>query len=335
MFRNSLTQSYGHHRGPETMFGARATWFALLSIALLSGCAGGDTRPTAVPFDDTLVTAAWLSEHLGEPDLVVLDCSVVLEALAGGGMRAVSGRRAYDEGHIPTAGFADLVVDLSDQDSAFQYAVPSPEKFAAAMEALGVSDTSRVVLYDRSFSAWAARVWWMLRWIGFDRAALLDGGLEAWKAQGQSLSTVPAGRSAGQLTVNLRPELIADRDEVFEAIGNQRVELIDAMPAAHYRGDMVMYDRPGHIPGASNVSALSLLDDSGRFRSREQLHQLVGGDRQTRAITYCGGGIAASSTAFVLHRLGFTDVAVYTASLQEWAADPNNPMEVGTESSQE
>jgi thiosulfate/3-mercaptopyruvate sulfurtransferase len=130
------------------------------------------------------------------------------------------------------------------------------------------------------------------------------------------------------LTPAPRPELIADRDEVFAAIGDDSVTLIDAMPEPHYRGEMTMYARPGHIPSAINVSVMALLDETGRYWSDDELAALFDGDRATRAITYCGGGIAASSTALVMTRLGFTDVAVYTASLQEWAADPDNPMEV-------
>jgi thiosulfate/3-mercaptopyruvate sulfurtransferase len=102
------------------------------------------------------------------------------------------------------------------------------------------------------------------------------------------------------------------------------------MPAAHYSGEMAMYDRPGHIPGALNLPASALLDDSGRFRSNDELTSMIESDRNARSITYCGGGISASADAFILTRLGFTDVAVYAASLQEWAADPSNPMEIAS-----
>jgi thiosulfate/3-mercaptopyruvate sulfurtransferase len=196
------------------------------------------------------------------------------------------------------------------------------------MGALGVGDDTRVVLYDAGGSAWAARVWWMLRWVGFDRAALLDGGLTSWTAADRPLSTEPTNRPARNLSINLRPELIVDRDEVLAAIDDDTVSIIDSLPAAHYRGEMQMYDRPGHIPSASNIPVFSMLDDTGRYRPTGELEAIFEGDRDGRAITYCGGGIAASSNAFVMTRLGFKDVAVYTASLQEWAADPANPLEV-------
>ena len=300
-------------------------------MALLTACSKSDDQSgvsTDVdPTMDTLVTADWLSQHITDPDLVVLDCTVLVEQDDHGGFRIVSGRANYEVGHIPTAGFADLMGDLSDGDSPLQFAVPKPEQFAAAMSALGVGDDSRVVLYDANGSAWAARVWWMLRWIGFDRAALLDGGFDSWTAEGRPLSNEPANRPAGKLTLAVRPELIADRDEVLASIGDDAVNVIDALSAAQYRGEVSMYGRPGHIPGASNIPSFSLVDDTGRYRPRAELAAIFGDDRDTRAVTYCGGGIAASSNAFIMTRLGFTDVAVYTASLQEWAADPANPLE--------
>jgi thiosulfate/3-mercaptopyruvate sulfurtransferase len=278
------------------------------------------------------VTTDWLSQHLDDPDLVLLDCTVCTEFDEGGEfVRNVSGRADYDRGHIPSAGFADLTGDLCDRAGPLEFAVPTPEQFCSAMGALGVGDDSRVVLYDGYLSAWAARVWWMLRWVGFDQAALLDGGLKVWTAEGRPLSTQPATRPVKQLTPAPRPELIADRDEVFAAIDDDAVCLIDTLPEAIYRGEQQsLYGRPGHIPGASNICAVDLLDESGRYRPQDELAALHHGNRNTRNITYCGGGIMASSNAFVMTRLGFTDVAVYTASLQEWATDPSNPMVVDT-----
>ncbi|MGB7450750.1 MAG: sulfurtransferase [Lysobacterales bacterium] len=278
----------------------------------------------------TLVSTQWLSEHLDDADLVVLDCSVLVEQDENGGMRSVSARSVYEKGHIPGAGFADLTGDLSDNDSPYEFALPTPEKFSAVMGALGVGDDSRVVLYDNFGSGWAARVWWMLRSVGFDRAALLNGGLGAWTAEGRPLSTQAAKQPVRQLTPSPRPGLIADRNEVFESISNDSIHLIDAMPESHYRGEMVLYDWPGHIPGATNTPAFSLLDESGRYLPDDELAALFHGDRDMRTITYCGGGISASSDAFILTRLGYNNVAVYISSLQEWTNDLNNPMEVDT-----
>ena len=279
---------------------------------------------------ESLVSTDWLSRHLDETDLVVLDCTVHTVMEDDGGFHNVSGRADIDQGHIPTAGFADLTDDLCDTSSPIEFAVPTPEKFCSAMGKLGVGDDSRVVLYDGFLSARAARVWWMLRWAGFDRAAIVDGGLKVWTAEGRPLSTEPATRPAKQLTPAPRPGLIADRNEVLAAINDPAVHIIDALPTESYRGEQGMYDRPGHIPSASNICAMDLLDESGRYRPQGELAALHDADRDARNITYCGGGIMASSSAFVMARLGFTDVAVYTALLQEWAADPANPMVVET-----
>jgi thiosulfate/3-mercaptopyruvate sulfurtransferase len=305
--------------------------FALgASLALVTACGTLKTQSDAGTHSamDTLVTAQWLSQHLGEPDLVVLDCTVHIEPDKDRGYRLVSGRADYGTGHIPTAGFADLTADLSAGDGPFKFALPTPQKFADAMAALGVGDGLRVVLYSANNPAWAARVWWMLRWVGFDRAALLDGGLKAWTAGGRPLSTQPADRPAKKLSIALRPKLIADRDEVRAAIGNPTVTIIDALPEASFRGKMSMYARPGHIPGATNIPASTLTDESGRYLPLEKLVVMHAGDRTGRAITYCGGGISASANAFIMTRVGFTNVAVYMGSLQEWATDPANPMEV-------
>jgi thiosulfate/3-mercaptopyruvate sulfurtransferase len=276
---------------------SRKLFVLIAALAFAAGCATSKSQPDATM--DTLVTAEWLSEHLDDPDLVVLDCSVSVKP-GEDGVQIGSGRAEYEGGHIPSAGFADLLGDLVDGDSPLKFAVPTPEQFCAAMGALGVGDDSRVVLYD----------------------------LGAWTAEGRPLSTEPANRTAKMLTPAPRPELIADRDEVLAAIDDSAVYLIDTLPEASYRGEMAMYGRPGHIPSASNTPFTALIDESGRYRPHDELAALFDGDRNARTITYCGGGIAASSSAFIMTRLGFTDVAVYTASLQEWATDSANPMVV-------
>ena len=302
---------------------------AILLLAAPAGWSESQTDPVTDEAMGTLVTTEWLSQHIDDPDLVVLDCTVSMVPDESGGMGAVSGRADYEAGHIPSAGFADLMAELSEVSDSLGFVLPTPEAFCDAMGALGVGDDSRVVLYDGFNSVWATRVWWMLRWVGFDRAAVLDGGLGAWTSEERPLSTEPANREARKLTPAARPELVADRDEVFAAIGDDAVLLIDVMPEPHFRGDMAMYNRPGHIPSAVNISSMGLFDDSGHFRSHEELDAMFAGDRGARAITYCGAGVAASANAFVMLRLGFTDVAVYMGSLQEWAADPSNPLVVG------
>ncbi len=280
---------------------------------------------------DTLVTATWLKQHINDPDLVILDCTVVTmpDENDPRGLHNVSGRADYELGHILNAGFADLKGDLSRTNGPIEFDLLSPEQFCAAMGELGVGDDSHVVLYDASYTGWAARVWWMLRWIGFDNAAILDGGLAAWTSTGNELSLEPVSRVAQQLTPKPRPELIAHYDEVLASLENDAVILVDTLPEEFYRGEMSIYPRAGHIPGAVNINGLSLLDKRGKLLERDKLASMHAFDHDARIITYCGGGIVASTDAFVLTRLGFNNVAVYMASLEEWTADTNNPMETG------
>jgi thiosulfate/3-mercaptopyruvate sulfurtransferase len=259
---------------------------------------------------DPLVSTHWLADHLDAPDLVVLDCSVVHVLDADDRLHFTSGCADYETGHIPGAVFADLTTDLSDPDSRLRFALPTPERFCDAMGALGVGDDSRVVLYDGSITAWAARVWWMLRWVGFDRAAVLDGGLRAWTDEGRPLATGPELATPRTLTPSVRPDLVADRDEVLAAVEGGGACLVDAMTAEHYRGEITMYKRTGHMPGSVNVPVRDLLDESGRFRPLDELAAMHDTDPAVRTITYCGGGIAASASALVLTLLGHDDVAV-------------------------
>lgn len=282
---------------------------------------------------EPLVTTDWLADHLDDPDLVVLDCTVLYHIGENGEPVTVSGREAYTKAHIPGAAFADLKGALADSDSPLGYALPAPEDFAAAMSELGVGDDSRVVLYDATGSMWAARVWWMLRWIGFDNVSLLDGGQGAWEAAGHAMSSDAVRPEPRELTVNLRPELIADKEDVRAAIDDPDVNLVDALPEPQYTGERTAYARPGHIASATNVPVFSVFDDAGRFKSKATLESMFEPHAGTRTIHYCGGGIAASGTAFAMALAGYDNVAIYTNSLQEWAADPANPMETGPASS--
>jgi len=137
--------------------------------------------------------------------------------------------------------------------------------------------------------------------------------------------------SAKKLLPRLSKNGTVNTGVVRASINNDAISVIDALPAESYLGDWTMYGRPGHIAGATNVPGVLFHDEEGLFRSHDELDMLFDGDRNGRAITYCGGGIAAAQNAFVMTRLGFKDVAVYDNSLQEWAADPANPMETGTE----
>lgn len=238
---------------------------------------------------ELLVTTDWLAGELGAEDIVVLDCTVFLR-MGDSGYISDSGRPNFELAHIPGAVFADLNGDLVDSTSPNRYAIPTPEHFAAAMERLGVTDGKRVVLYDDNYAMWAARVWFMLRWIGFDNAALLDGGLKAWIGEDRPTETgtaAPHPAAAGSLSLDPRPRLIADKDEVLAAIGDGATCLIDALPHSVFSGERQPYARPGHIPGAINVAATSMIDaESGRFRPLEEIRTMLPDRYEARIVAY-------------------------------------------------
>ncbi len=242
---------------------------------------------------DTLVTTDWLANELAAgalgADLVVLDCTIFLR-MGDNGYISESGLDNFIEAHIPGARFADLNEDLVDTSSTLRYAIPTPEHFGEAMQRLGVDDSTRVVLYDDNSSMWAARVWFMLRWIGFDNAALLDGGLKAWKAEGRDVESgaaVAPASPAGDLTLDPRPRLIADKAEMMAAVNDGATCLIDALPAPVFTGDVQPYARPGHIPGAVNIAATSMIDaDTGRFKPADEIRAMLPERHQARTVAY-------------------------------------------------
>ena len=299
-------------------------------LVLIGACSGPNqikSKKTIEPIE-ALVSAQWLNAHLKDSDLVVLDTTVIVKMDDKGGFTQTSGLDQYLNEHIPTAGFADLLGNLS-AESDVDFVMPTPEQFEKAMGELGVGDDSRVVLYSANYPVWATRLWWMLKWAGFDNVAVLDGGLKAWREEGYALSTQIPNRTKQSFTLNVRPELIANQSEVLSAIEKPQVDLIDAMSAGHYQGQFSMYPRSGHIKSARNIPTSDLIGESGLFKPTVELQKTLNGDKGNRTITYCGGGVAATSVAFNLFRLGYSDVAVYMGSLNQWTENPNNPMDVG------
>lgn len=286
------------------------------------------------PHPEYLVETDWLAAHVNDPALRVFECTTILHPLPDGGYRAESGLATWAAGHIERSGFADLTGELSDQASSLRFTMPPPAQLAAALAKLGVGEGTRVVLYDRAVNMWAARVWWMLRAIGFDDAAVLNGGWRKWTLEGRPVSTAPCVYPPGRLVPRSRTEVFADKSAVLAGVGDSATCVLNALTEEQHRGTGgVHYGRPGRIAGSANVAARSLVDARTHAYLpldvlRKQFDE-AGALASRRVITYCGGGIAASSDAFVLAMLGHDNVAVYDASLSEWAADPSLPMETG------
>ena len=286
------------------------------------------TRP------ELLVDTASLEAALADPALRVFDCTVQLVPDPPGRYRVVSGREGYSSVHVPGAGFLDLVGELSDPDSRLPFTFPSAGRFADAMSRHGVGPGVRVVLYSRGSPMWAARVWWMLRAFGFDDAVLLDGGIEKWNKEGRRVSSAACAYPAARFEPRPRPELIASRAAVLAAIGDRAACIIDALPEQSFRGEgPSAYGRAGHIASSVNAPFTRLVRaEDQTLKTAEELRSLftgIGLQGDQRAITYCGGGIAASLAAFALVLVGHPEVALYDGSLSEWAPDPSLPMETG------
>lgn len=279
---------------------------------------------------EPLVSAGWLADNIDDPRLRVFDATVqVRRTFVVPTIR--TGRREWRRAHIPGSAFASLF-SLSDPHAPKRsMSMPSAEWFSARIGELGVSDDSTVVLYDRRENMWAARLWWMLRAFGFDNAFVLDGGWTAWQAAGYSVCDAPCDYPPARFHATPRQDLVVGKEEVLAAIDDPRVCLVNALGRRQHRGEVNEYGRRGHIPGSSNVTAWEILDRQTQcYRPLPELRAKVGPVLDAeRVITYCGGGVAASSLALTLVRLGHPDVAVYDGGLIEWCADSSLPLEVG------
>jgi len=279
---------------------------------------------------EPLVSVDWLAAHLRDPDLRVFDATIqVRKRFFVPFVR--NGRREWQRGHIPGGGFADLFA-LSDTEAPRRtFTLPSAERFASAVGALGIGNEHRVILYDRRESMWAARLWWMLRVFGHSDAAVLDGGWGAWQRSGQPICDRPCAYSPATFVPHIRQNCVVEKREMLASIGDPKVCLVNALGRRQHRGEVNEYGRRGHIPGSRNVTAWEILNrETGCYRPTPQLREKVGGVLDAkRVIAYCGAGAASASLANALIRLGHPDVAIYDGGLMEWCADRSLPLELG------
>jgi thiosulfate/3-mercaptopyruvate sulfurtransferase len=283
-----------------------------------------------------LVGPDWLASNLGARDLRIFDVTVFLHPNPEGrGYRVESGRERFGEGHIPGAVFLDLIQDLSAPDSRLPFMMPPAEVAAAKLGTAGIAADSRVVAYSAGSVMWATRLWWMLRSLGFDRAAVLDGGFAKWRREGRPVTREASTYPPAILTISPRPSLWVDLAEMRRVVAEGRVCTVNALSPEVYSGEKNVYGRPGHIPGSRNVFYDSLLDpESGTFRPAAELRERFarsGALSSPRVITYCGGGISATMDALALTLLGHPDVAVYDGSMSEWVQHPELPLTLGSE----
>lgn len=277
-----------------------------------------------------LVSTQWLADHLGSDDLLVVDASVVAYTQANGTPGLLSGHEQYiAEGHVPGALFADLIDDFSDPEGRYPFTRPDAARFAEHAGALGIGPGTAVVVYDTALGQWASRFWWLLRAFGHDTAAVLDGGLTAWRAEGREVERGHVEPAPAAFVATERPDAWADKAEVERVVnGEAEAALVCAVPPKEFTGEASSRARAGVIPGSSSVPAGSLVDREARTTVPDaRLAELFGPALAApRVIAYCNGGIAATAAALHLVRLGESDVAVYDGSLNEWAADADAPL---------
>ena len=274
---------------------------------------------------DSLVSTEWLQEHLGEPDLVVVDCSWHMPASGR------DGRDEYLSSHISGARFLDIDA-VSDRSNPLPHMLPQAQLFGEAMGRLGIRREDRIVVYDNSPVRTAARGWFMLRHFGAANVAILDGGFQKWTAEGRPVESSQSIPSPTHFDVEERGDEVVNKHQLLAGIDTP---LIDARGKGRFEGsepDPRPGVEPGHIPGARNLPFAELYREDGTFRSLEELRALfaqAGADPREPFIATCGSGVTANSIIFAAHLLGNDQNRLYDGSWTERGSDPATPKAVG------
>jgi thiosulfate/3-mercaptopyruvate sulfurtransferase len=274
----------------------------------------------------TLVAVEELARRLEDPQWVVCDCRHDLADYA-------AGRRAYQQSHIPGARFVHLDEDLSGPKTGVngRHPLPHPRTFALRLGALGIDSTKQVVAYDASGGPYAARLWWMLRWIGHSRAAVLDGGWEAWTRSGLPVSAEVPQVQPTTYTPRMRAGAAVDAAFVASHIGDPTATVVDARSPDRFRGENETLDPvAGHIPGAINRFFKQNLGAEGTFKAPDALAREFGellGNREPGGIVHqCGSGVTACHNLLAMEHAGLAGSRLYPGSWSEWVSDPSRPV---------
>jgi thiosulfate/3-mercaptopyruvate sulfurtransferase len=278
----------------------------------------------------TLISTAELAEHLADPDWVVVDCRFALGDPAAGRLR-------YLESHIPGAVYADLNQDLSSPalpGRTGRHPLPEPQVFAATLGRLGIGPGVQVVAYDGSSGSMAGRLWWMLRWLGHDTVAVLDGDWRAWQREGRSTHQGEEIRPPQRFTLQTREQWVVAIQEVQARLEDPTLLLLDARGADRFRGENEVIDPiPGHIPGARSAPYAANLDAQGYFLPPAALAArfmpLLGATPVEEVVLYCGSGVSAAHNLLALAHAGLGDARLFVGSWSEWIIDPNRPVATG------
>ncbi len=274
----------------------------------------------------TLVSVAGLAAHLNDVSWIVCDCRHDLADTE-------AGRRAYRESHIPGARFVHLDEDLSAPRTGRngRHPLPDPQPFVRRLGELGVDSAKQVVAYDASGGYYAARLWWMLRWLGHEAAAVLDGGWNAWLSAPHSITNQIPAIEAARFTARARTDLARDANYVAANLGKPGPLLLDARAPNRYRGEYETLDPvAGHIPGAANRFFQLNLDADGGFKPPAALRQdfevILGAVPPSEVVHYCGSGVTACHNLLAMEIAGLPGSRLYPGSWSEWCSDPSRPV---------
>ena len=272
-----------------------------------------------------LISVARLAGRLHDPLLRIVDVRASLSD-------PQAGRRLYEAGHLPGARYLSLDEDLAGpvREHGGRHPLPDLGRFAATLGGLGIGDTHEVVAYDDAGGMFAARLWWLLRYGGFERVRVLDGGLSAWTAAGLPLTQERPDHPPAAVTLTARPEMVVDMDEVKAALENPQVRLFDARAPERYRGETEPLDKKaGHIPGALNKPFTENLE-GGRFKPPEALRaRFAEAETAAGTILYCGSGVSAAHNALALEEAGIAGAKLYVGSWSDWSSYDENPVATG------
>jgi thiosulfate/3-mercaptopyruvate sulfurtransferase len=266
----------------------------------------------------------WLLARLYEQNQVIIDCRFLLNDPS-------AGRQKYDESHIPGALYLDLEKDLSGVLSAHggRHPLPSIEQFATKLSQLGIDDSIHVVAYDDQGGAMASRLWWLLRYMGHSSVSIMDEGFSKWNKDGYPVTSLPAPvQIPKKFTSNLQEHMLADVNDVKQALNDPSILLVDSRESQRYAGHQEPIDPiAGHIPGAVNYEWKENLDKDGKWLSNEQLiTRFQDIDSHQDIIVYCGSGVTACPNIAALSEAGFARVRLYAGSWSDWISYPDNPI---------
>jgi thiosulfate/3-mercaptopyruvate sulfurtransferase len=279
---------------------------------------------------DHLVSLDWLAERLNDPDIRIADLRWYL-------LEPGRGRTEYLEAHIPGAVYLDIDTDLSAPpfQGPGRHPIPAPEAFAAVASRTGIGSKTHVIAYDSVGGAYAARLWWLLRYFGHERVSLLDGGWPAWVAAGLPVESGEVTPPPTMFIPHPNRAIVVDADTVDVLRRDPRVLILDARAAERYQGIAEPLDpRAGHIPGAVSAPYADNVDADGRMRSVEELrarYAALGADRAETIVCYCGSGVTAAHTILALARAGWKNTLLYEGSWSDWSRDPARPAATGSE----